>query len=153
MQMKPITDRKIRIAIVGCGRISKNHFASIKEHSDNLVLVAICEIDPDVRKRHEEQYQVKGYSELGNMLEAEDIDLIAICTPSGTHCEQVVTAAGRGVNIMTEKPMATRWQDGLRMVKACDDAGVYLLVVKQNRHNTTLQLLRRVIDEKRCRRI
>lgn len=153
MQIKPITDRKIRIAIVGCGRISKNHFASIKEHADNLALVAICEIDQDVRKQHEEQYQVKGYSELEEMLGAEDIDLIAICTPSGTHCEQVVTAANHGVHIMTEKPMATRWQDGQKMVRACDDAGVHLLVVKQNRRNTTLQLLKRVVDEKRFGRI
>ena len=42
---------------------------------------------------------------------------------------------------MTEKPMATEWSDGVRMVKACDDSGVWLFVVKQNRTNLTLQLL------------
>ena len=36
---------------------------------------------------------------------------------------------------MTEKPMATHWQDGKRMVAACDAAGVHLFVVKQNRRN------------------
>jgi len=54
---------------------------------------------------------------------------------------------------MTEKPMATRWRDGLRMVRACDEAGVHLLVVKQNRRNTTLQLLRRAVEEKRLGKI
>ena len=49
---------------------------------------------------------------------------------------------------MTEKPMATRWHDGLRMVKACDDAAVRLFVVKQNRLNATLQTgLKNPLDE------
>ncbi len=148
-----ITDRKIRIAVVGCGRISKNHFASIEKHEENLELVAICDNDPQVLKQHENQYNVKGYLRLERMLENEDIDLVAICTPSGIHPEQVIMAAKKGVHIMTEKPMATRWQDGARMVKACDEAGVRLFVVKQNRRNSTLQLLKRAVTEKRFGKI
>lgn len=49
--------------------------------------------------------------------------------------------------------MATRWTDGLRMVRECDEAGVYLFVVKQNRRNTTLQLLKQAIDKRRFGRI
>jgi predicted dehydrogenase len=87
------------------------------------------------------------------MLEKEELDLVAICTPSGVHPDQVVMAAKHGVHVMTEKPMATRWQDGVRMVKACDDAGVRLFVVKQNRRNSTLQLLKRAVSEKRFGKI
>jgi UDP-N-acetyl-2-amino-2-deoxyglucuronate dehydrogenase len=54
---------------------------------------------------------------------------------------------------MTEKPMATRWKDGIRMVRVCDDAKVHLFVVKQNRHNGTLQLLKRAVLEKRFGKI
>ena len=54
---------------------------------------------------------------------------------------------------MTEKPMATRWHDGQRMVKACDEANVRLFVVKQNRLNATLQLLKRAVEQKRFGRI
>ncbi|MEZ5595338.1 MAG: hypothetical protein R3E84_02935 [Pseudomonadales bacterium] len=49
--------------------------------------------------------------------------------------------------------MATRWHGGLRMVKACDDANVRLFVVKQNRRNATLQLLRKAIADERFGRI
>ena len=58
-------------------------------------------------------------------------------------------AAKAGVNIISEKPMATQWADGIEMIKACDNADVRLFVVKQNRKNTTLQLLKRAIDEQR----
>jgi len=148
-----IKDRKIRAAVVGCGRISKNHFDSIEKHGDNIELVAACDIDEVVLKNHTKQYQVKGYSKLEEMLQNETLDLIVLCTPSGVHPDQVVTVAKYGIHVMTEKPMATRWKDGVRMVKACDEAGVRLFVVKQNRRNSTLQLLKRAVTERRFGKI
>lgn len=154
MQHYPsITGRKIRIAIVGCGRISKNHFGAIEKHNDELELAAICDIDSVVLFEHSERYKVPAYRDLEEMLEKEQLDLVALCTPSGIHPDQAILAAKHGVNVMTEKPMATRWNDGVRMVKACDDAGVRLFVVKQNRRNTTLQLLKRAVTEKRFGKI
>jgi UDP-N-acetyl-2-amino-2-deoxyglucuronate dehydrogenase len=148
-----INDRKIRIAIVGCGRISKNHFGSIEKHVDELELAAICDIDPVVLSGHAEKYKVPSYRDIEKMLEKEQLDLVALCTPSGIHPDQAVLAAKHNVHVMTEKPMATRWNDGVRMVKACDEAGVRLFVVKQNRRNTTLQLLKRAVTEKRFGKI
>jgi len=148
-----VTNRKIRIAIVGCGRISKNHFGSLEKHADDLELVAVCDNNAETLKAHQEQYKVKGYLRMEQMLEQDELDIVALCTPSGVHPDQAVLAAKYGVNVMTEKPMATRWQDGVRMVRACDEAGVRLFVVKQNRRNTTLQLLKRAVEEKRFGKI
>ncbi|MCW8929222.1 MAG: Gfo/Idh/MocA family oxidoreductase [Gammaproteobacteria bacterium] len=148
-----IENRKIRIAIVGCGRISKNHFGSIEKHQNNIELVALCDSNKEILEQHQNKYKVSGYQRLETMLESEKIDLVALCTPSGIHADQAEIVASFGVNVMTEKPMATRWQDGVRMVKACDNAGVRLFVVKQNRRNSTLQLLKRAVEEKRFGKI
>lgn len=148
-----IHGRKIRIAIVGCGRISKNHFGSIEKHADQLELVAVCDVDTATLREHIERHGVPGYARMEEMLQKEDIDLVALCTPSGLHPEQAATAARHKVNVVTEKPMATRWSDGVAMVKACDEAGVRLFVVKQNRRNATLQLLKRAVEKKRFGRI
>lgn len=148
-----VSGRKLRIAIVGCGRISKNHFGAIEKHSDDIELVSVCERNAKRLTEHTQKLGVKGYDRLEDMLEQETLDLIVLCTPSGMHSGQAIMAAAAGVNVMTEKPMATRWQDGLKMVKACDEAGVYLFVVKQNRSNSTLQLLKRAINEKRFGKI
>jgi UDP-N-acetyl-2-amino-2-deoxyglucuronate dehydrogenase len=148
-----INGRKIRIGIVGCGRISVNHFGSIEKHGDELELVAICDIDPVVLIEHAEKYKVPAYLNLEEMLETEELDLVALCTPSGIHSNQTILAAKHRVHVMTEKPMATRWDDGVRMVKACDEYDVRLFVVKQNRRNTTLQLLKRAVTEKRFGKI
>jgi UDP-N-acetyl-2-amino-2-deoxyglucuronate dehydrogenase len=149
----PINGRKIRIAIVGCGRISKNHFSSIEEHSDQLELAAVCDIDPVGLAAHAEAHKVPGYTDMEEMLEREKLDLVVLCTPSGIHPDQAVSVAEHRIHVMTEKPMATRWNDGVRMVKACDEAGVRLFVVKQNRRNTTLQLLKRAVSERRFGKI
>jgi UDP-N-acetyl-2-amino-2-deoxyglucuronate dehydrogenase len=144
---------KIKFAIVGCGRIAQNHFSSIEKFTDQIELVSICDIDKKVLSNHVRRFGVSGYLNLEEMLKMNEIDILVICTPSGLHSDQTVLAASYGVHVMTEKPMATRWQDGLRMVKECDKAGVRLFVVKQNRRNSTLQLLKRAVKEKRFGRI
>ncbi len=153
LHYSPIVDRKIRIAVVGCGRISKNHFGSIQKHGGDLELVAVCDVDPAALDEHARRYKVPAYQDMEDMLKKEQLDVVALCTPSGVHPYQAVMAARYNVHVMTEKPMATRWSDGVRMVRACDEAGVRLFVVKQNRHNTTLQLLKRAVREKRFGKI
>ena len=139
---EPIKDRKIRIAIAGCGRISKSHFGAVETHSDNLELAAVCEKDKDILRAHEKQYGVPGYSSLEEMLDSEKLDLVSLCTPSGMHPAETIMAARKKVHVMTEKPMATRWKDALEMVRVCDEEDVHLLEVKQNRRNSTLQFLK-----------
>ena len=153
MNYPTITDRKLRIAIVGCGRIAKNHFGSLDKHRDDLELVAVCDTNPTASIPYSSQYDVPAYTSLEQMLEQHSLDLVSLCTPSGIHADQAALAAKHGVHVITEKPMATRWADGVRMVKACDEAGVRLFVVKQNRRNTTLQLLKRAVEEKRFGKI
>ena len=144
---------KIRIAVVGCGRISNNHFQSIEMHNDKIELTAICDNNENVLIQFEKKFKVKGYKDLELMLKHEKLDVVALCTPSGIHSKQTEICAKYGVNVITEKPMATTWQDGLRMVKACDQAGVKLFVVKQNRNNPTLQFLKKAIDQGRFGKI
>lgn len=150
---KNIKNRKIRIAVLGCGRISRNHFAAIAKHQDALQLVAVCDNNFQLLNNKSAEHNVPGYLKLEDMLAKEKLDLVAICSPSGLHSSQTIKIAQAGINVMSEKPMATRWADGVAMVKACDEALVRLFIVKQNRRNITLQLLKRAIDEKRFGRI
>ena len=145
--------KKIKIAVVGCGRISAKHFDAISNYPDSLELVAICDVNQKIVDQHSSKFRVKGYISMLEMLDSENIDIVTICTPSGIHPDQAILAADHGVHVITEKPMATRWNDGLRMVRACDNAGVRLFVVKQNRNNSTLKLLKRAISEKRFGKI
>lgn len=151
--LPPITDRKIRFALVGCGRISSNHFGAIKQHGDRAELVGVCDIDPPALAAAAEATGAMPYSSLKEMLASCDADAVILTTPSGLHPEQAIQVARTGRHVITEKPMATRWEDGKRMIAACDEAGVRLFVVKQNRRNATLQLLKKAIEKKRFGKI
>lgn len=154
MQTLPaaIRERPIRIAVVGCGRIAANHFKAIEAHRNDLQLVAVCDNDPQALEAAQKRHGVPGYGSIVELLKSE-VDVVALCTPSGLHPLHAVLAARAGCHVITEKPMATRWSDGLSMVRECDEAGVHLLVVKQNRRNSTLQLLKSALDAKRFGRV
>ncbi|MGV1015863.1 MAG: Gfo/Idh/MocA family protein [Fluviibacter phosphoraccumulans] len=96
---------------------------------------------------------VHGHTNLASLLESTTADCVILTTPSGLHSSQTIDIAKAGLHVMTEKPMATRWRDGLQMVEACDRASVKLFVVKQNRRNATLQLLKRAVEQKRFGKI
>ena len=103
-------------------------------------------------------FNPKCFTNYGDLLEsaqsgATPVDLVVLATPSGLHSGQVIAAAKAGLHVCTEKPMATRWADGVAMVKACDDAAVRLFVVKQNRFNSTLQLVKRQLQACRFGRL
>lgn len=149
----PIRDRRIRFALVGCGRISKNHIESLEKHSKHAEVVAVCDIKDDALEAAQAATRSEAFLRYEDLLEKSNADVVVLATPSGLHSEQTVLAAKAGKHVITEKPMATRWQDGKRMVAACDAAKVRLFVVKQNRRNATLQLLKRAIVEKRFGRI
>ena len=149
----PVTDRKVRFAIIGCGRIAQNHFESIDKHASRAELVAVCDTDPAALARAVEKTGAQGFDSLTALLANSQADCIVLTTPSGLHSRQAGEVARAGLDVMTEKPMATRWQDGLAMVRACDEAGVRMFVVKQNRRNPTLQLLKRAVEQGRFGRI
>ncbi len=148
-----ITDRKIRFALVGCGRIAKNHFGALAQHKDRAELIAVCDIDPTAIASATRLTGAPGYSNLDDLLATCNPDIVVLTTPSGLHPDQTIQIAKSGRHIMSEKPMATRWEDGKRMVSACDAERVRLFVVKQNRRNATLQLLKRAVLKGRFGRI
>lgn len=142
----------LRIALVGCGRISRTHLDAIAK-VPGLQLTAVCD---DVEERAREAGTAAGvpwFSDYARMLREAPSDAVTIATPSGLHPQHGMAAARAGKHVICEKPMATSLQGADELVRACDDAKVQLFVVKQNRLNPSIQLLRRAVDKGRFGRI
>jgi len=142
----------MKIALVGCGRISRNHFESIKELPE-LELVGVCDIVPERAQEAGEKYNAPWFVEYGKMLDETRPEIVSICTPSGLHPDHAIQAARRGIHVITEKPMGITLQKVDEMIHACDEAGVQLFVVKQNRLNSTMQFLKKAMDKGRFGRL
>jgi UDP-N-acetyl-2-amino-2-deoxyglucuronate dehydrogenase len=147
-----MTKATFDIALVGCGRISKNHFEAIAA-VDGLRLTAVCDVDAARARAAGEAHGVAWFTSLDELLKGAPSDIVAVCTPSGLHAPQGVAAARAGKHVLAEKPMATTLAGADELVDACDAAGVHLFVVKQNRLNPPVQLLRKAIEKGRFGRI
>jgi UDP-N-acetyl-2-amino-2-deoxyglucuronate dehydrogenase len=144
--------KNFRVALVGCGRISANHFDAIAK-VDGLELVAVCDIIEDRARAAGEKNGVPWFTSYEEMLGKADCDVIVIATPSGLHPDHGAMAARAGKHVVTEKPMAISLEGADKLVEACDSAGVQLFVVKQNRLNAPVQLVKSAIDKGRFGKI
>lgn len=142
----------IRIALVGCGRISKNHFDAISRVA-GLTVTAVCDTVEARAREAGERLGASWYTDYAKMLREAPCDAVTLATPSGLHPAHGVLAARAGKHVICEKPMATSLAGADDLVRACDDAGVQLFVVKQNRLNPAIQLLRRAVDKGRFGRL
>ena len=150
--MTPPARRDFRVALVGCGRIAQNHFDSVKQ-IDGLSFTAVCDIIESRAKNAGELLGVPWFTDYERMLREAECDVVVIATPSGLHPQHGILAAQAGKHVISEKPMAITLASADALVHACDDAKVQLFVVKQNRLNPPIQLLRKAIEKGRFGRI
>ena len=141
-----------RVALVGCGRISQNHVEAI-QRIDGLELVAACDTDAGRAGILAGPLGIPSYTSYEKMLAEVDCDVVAISTPSGLHPVQGVMAARAGKHVVTEKPMAISLKGADELLRSCDEAGVQLFVVKQNRLNAPIQRLKHAVDKGRFGRL
>ena len=148
---KPISGA-VRVALLGCGRISRNHLEAIAK-VEGLQLVSVADSDRARAEAVGAEQGVPAFGSLEEMLAAVPSDLVSICTPSGLHPQHGIVAARENRHVLTEKPMAISLEAADQLVQACDAAGVHLFVVKQNRLNPPIQLLKRAVDKGRFGRL
>ena len=144
--------RRIRVALLGCGRISKNHFDALAK-LPGLELVAVCDLVTERAEQAGMLYNVPWFTSYELMLAEVQSDAVIIATPSGLHPQHGILAAKAGRHVISEKPMAISLAAADALVQACDDQQVHLFVVKQNRLNPPIVLLKRAIDSGRFGRI
>jgi len=147
-----MSDREFRVALVGCGRIARNHFEAIAG-LDGMSLSAVCDTVEERARAVGEQWGVPWFTSYDAMLTEAQCDVVTVATPSGLHPAHGIKAAHAGKHVVCEKPMAISLEAADALVQACDDAGVQLFVVKQNRLNPAIQLVRRAIDRGRFGRM
>jgi UDP-N-acetyl-2-amino-2-deoxyglucuronate dehydrogenase len=147
-----MSEPRIRIALVGCGRISRNHLDAF-ERIEALELAGVCDVVESRAREAGMRGEVPWFTSYAKMLEDVACDAVAICTPSGLHPQHGLLAAKAGKHVVCEKPMAINLTSADELVQGCDDAGVHLFVVKQNRLNPPIQLLKRALDKGRFGRL
>jgi predicted dehydrogenase len=118
----------IRVAIVGCGRISDLHQLGYRGHADAKI-VAVCDIHKAHAQKKAKEWGVeKVYTNFSQVLEDREVDVVELLTPHHLHCSMTVQAAKAGKHISVQKPMALSAGEADQMIAAANQAGVILRV-------------------------
>lgn len=138
--------RKIKTAIIGCGKVSHLHAAALKQ-AKNAELTAIYSRSMEKALEFADQYQIKAFDNIEKMVTEAGIESVVVCTPHPFHAEAVMKCAGSGLHCLVEKPLASSLQDCDAMIKACNEHKVKLGVVSQRRFYAPVQRVRKAIDD------
>jgi len=141
---------KLKFALVGCGRIAKRHSELLGANQiAGAQLAAVCDIAKEKAEKMGSRFAVPCFTDMHEMLQKVDVDVVVVLTESGLHAEHVVALAPYGKHILVEKPMALTLSDADGMIRACDHAGVKLFVIKQNRFNVPILKTREALESGR----
>ncbi len=140
----------LKFALLGCGRIAKRHSELLGYNQiQGAKLVAVCDIDVGKAEKIGRQFGVRYFTDMHEMLEVVDIDVVTVLTESGHHAKHVLELAKYKKHIVVEKPMALTLDDADAMIQACNEEGKRLFVVKQNRFNVPVVKAREALEEGR----
>ena len=134
------------VGLIGCGNIAGTWVKAVGEHTDcNLDLV--FDLDRDAAQKRADESGARAIGELEEMLASVEIALVVIGTPTPSHPDLVVQAAAAGKHVLCEKPMALSLDECQRMIDACEQAGVQLVIGHSLRFWGAFRVCRRLISE------
>ena len=137
----------IKVAVIGCGRISGHHCRSIS-NIPGMEMVAVCDLIAEKADAYGTEFSIQAYTDYREMLEAHpEIEIVAVATPSGMHAEHGMEIIQRhGKHVIMEKPTFMRPRQLDQAFTAAAKAGRKVFPVFQNRYNKAVQRVKRAID-------
>lgn len=135
----------MNFAIVGCGFIAKKHAEAIK-NIKGAKLYAVCDKVPELMQPYVEEHEAESYTDFETMLQYSEIDIVNICTPSGSHATLAELAAKYKKHIIVEKPIAMTMEETNRIIQAAIENNVKLAVVHPNRFRPVALKLKEIMD-------
>jgi len=139
---------EIGFGIVGGGMIGAVQAAAIQQ-IEGARLLAVCGRDEQRTAEFAAKFGAPAYTDYEAFLQTPGLQIVNICTPSGTHAELGIKAAQAGKHVLTEKPIEINLQQTDALIAACDQAGVKLGVIFQSRFLPAVQRIKQAIDEGR----
>ncbi len=129
-----------RVAIIGCGDVATVHFEAVKA-IDGAELVAVCDTDPGRLAAASEAHGVPGYSDVAALLDEVRPDVVHVCTPHDQHADPAIAALERGIDVISEKPLASTLADGERLAAAAAASSARIGICFQNRYNLAVKAM------------
>ncbi len=136
----------LRVATIGCGFQGRLHLACLSDLPD-VEIVAVCDVDAARAGAAAEAHGARAYSDYRELLAAERVDLLTICTMPNTHRAIAVEAFARGAHVFCEKPFALNLGEAREIAEAALAADRLLAIGFNLRYTDCAASVRRFIGD------
>lgn len=136
----------INVAIIGCSKIAHLHAKAIMQ-IPMLNFKAVWSRTPASARKFAEEYKVKAYSSITQMVKDEGIRAAIVCTAHPYHADPAIEAMDAGAHVLIEKPLASTLQDCDRIIETSRRTGNMGGVISQRRWYQPVQRLKKAINE------
>ncbi len=144
-----MTDKILKIGIIGAGNRGINCFGRVLEKSDGACVAALC--DPNEMRMRVVTKKFKTapnlYKTVDEMIAGEKLDAVIITSPDYCHVENAVAALRNGLNVLIDKPLATTVKGCREILAAAKESGKTVMIGFNLRHQPTLKRLKEIIDD------
>ena len=144
----------MKVCVIGCGAVARRMHLPVFKSLPDIEIVSVVDTVEDLAKDVAKEFGVgKFYTDYKKALDADDVDLVSICTPSFTHADLIVYASEMGKNILVEKPLTVSLEEGKKCLEAVKANGVQLCVVFNYRSVPVVQEISDRISEEKLGRV
>ena len=140
---------KLKVGVVGCGFIAEKwHIPCFLRLKQNVVIQAVCDLNQSIASSVAKKFSIPGaYSNISEMLQKEDLDIVDICTPPQVHTPLAIEAMERGCHVLLEKPMALKVSDCDHMIDVAQKGSLKLCVVHNEIFRPPLLKARELLEK------
>ena len=141
---------KIKAALIGCGMIADTHLTALLNAGANVV--GVYDANLDRAADFAAARGMKAYNSMDELL-SDDITVVSVCTPSGTHASLAETIMEHGKYAIVEKPMALTVEECARIIEVEKKTGRFCAPISQLRFSPVFRQVRTAIEEGRFGRM
>lgn len=144
---KKVSDRKLRVGLIGTGGIAVSHLKNYLKRPD-VEVVAGADIIPGKAQAFFEKYEVeaRAFKDYKEMVDTMELDAVSVCTYNRTHKECTVYALEHGLHVMLEKPMTVTLEEAVEICRAEKKSGKIVSVGFQPRFDANMQMIKKVVE-------
>jgi predicted dehydrogenase len=139
----------IGVAVIGCGNIAQRHLAGWQrlEKEGAARLEVVCDSDPARAQAAAERYSAHGWAtDLEEVVRRPEVQAIDVCLPHHLHLPAILAAARAGKHVLCEKPLVLDLDEAVQAIRACNEAGVYLMTADRDRFEPAPRAVKRILD-------
>ena len=144
-QEETVKKSKIRIGVIGLGRIGWQFHCRVLAEHKKYELVGVADTDRERCREAEERFGCAAFADYAELLDLPGLEVAVIAAPTHLHKEMALAAFRRGLHVYMEKPLAVDAREAESIVRAAERRGLVLSVYQPHRASDRIQHLMKIM--------